>query len=189
MHGNNEIADMSIYLGDKISSGGTGSVHEGPDNTVYKITSGDDMANADLLKEYSMLNRIEAVPAIPSQVTIDAGRLGDRCFIQMERIDGIPLDEFLHDSTPTDDEISTIREQIAHIYEELAQAGLYHGDAGGTGNYMITESDEGLHVRIIDFAEGGSDPSGETAREEAKKIDRILSGVITAEQKYDALAF
>jgi len=180
---------MGIDLGNKINSGGTGSVHEGPDNTVYKITTGDDIANADLLKEYRMLNRVEAVPAIPSQVTIDAGRLGDRCFIQMERIDGLPLDEFLHDRTPTDDEMSSIREQIADIYKELEQAGLFHGDAGGTGNYMITEGDDGLHVRIIDFAEGGSDPSGETAREEAKKIDSILSGVITAEQKYDALAF
>lgn len=180
---------MSIELGKKISSGGTGAVHEGPNDTVYKITTGDDMANADLLKEHSMLNRVLAASDIPSQVTIDAGRLGNRCYIQMKRIHGTPLDEFLHDQQPTEDDITDIRTQIADIFDKLDNAGLYHGDAGGTGNYMITESEQGLHVHIIDFAEGGIDTSGETARQEATTIDNILARVRTAEQKYDALTF
>ena len=168
---------MPIELGEKIGAGGTGYVHEGPDNTVYKITNGSDMGNIDLLREHGMLSRVEGAGGIPSQKVIDAGRLDGRCYIQMERIDGVPLDELLHEWDPTFEEMNSIRDQIADIFAKLEEAGLFHGDATGIGNYMISETDDGMKVHIIDFVEGGIDETGETARKEAAAIDNILHRV------------
>tara|TARA_R110001592_G_scaffold20926_20_gene84824 strand:+ start:43477 stop:44016 length:540 start_codon:yes stop_codon:yes gene_type:complete len=168
---------MTIDLGKRISGGGTGAVHEGPDGSVYKITNGSEMANIDLLKEFGMLGRVNSITDFPTQDVIDAGRHEGRCFIQMKKIDGVPLDELLHAKQYTAQDIDDMRAQISDMHEQLADAGLYHGDAGGLGNYMVSKNAEGLKVRIIDFAEGGIDASGETARQEALKIDQTLERI------------
>lgn len=168
---------MPIELGEQIGAGGSGYVHEGPDNTVYKITNGSDMGNIDLLRELGMLSRVANVGDIPSPNVIDAGRLDGRCYIQMERIDGINLNEMLNEWAPTFEEISNIRDQIADIFARLEEAGLFHGDAIGMENYMISETESGLKVHIIDFVEGGTDMTGQTARKEAAAIDTVLERI------------
>ncbi len=171
---------MDLQIGEKLSGGGTGAVHEGPEDTVYKITNGQDIANEDLMREFFMLQKLAEHPQIPTQKVVDAGRDEEgRLYIQMQRIEGAPLDEMIHYNNLSVGDLAQVRDQIVEIYSQLEAAGLYHGDSGGTGNYMVTfDEDDQPVVQIIDFAEGGEDPTGETARREAATIDSIMEGLI-----------
>ena len=171
---------MELQIGQRLGAGGTGAVHEGPAESVFKITNGEDIANEDLMREFFMLEKLAKHPQIPTQKVIDAGRDEQgRAFIQMKRIEGDPLDEMVHYNNLTVDDLREIREQISEIYGHLENAGFYHGDPGGTGNYMVSFDEDDLPVvQIIDFAEGGEDPTGETARKEAAAIDNIMEGLI-----------
>ena len=171
---------MALELGEKINAGGTGAVHRGPEGSVYKITNGSEMANADILKEFYVLQELQKFPNIPTQYVLDGGRdEAGRCYIQMNEIDGEPLDEMVHYDLLSVDDLTSIRYQVQDIFSKLGQAGFYHGDAIGTGNYMISRDEQDVKVRIIDFAEGGKDPSGTLAIQEGEQIDGILDRLIS----------
>lgn len=169
---------MGIQLGKKISGGGTGAIHEGPDDTVYKITNGDPEANADLMREFHTLSNANSIPDLPVQRALEAGRHEGRCYIQFRRIHGEGLDELLIGNRLNQQELIEIRDQIRAIHEQLGKNGLYQGDPEGLGNYMITRTKEGPKVTFVDFVEGGADPSGNAALQDMQTIDRIMDQLI-----------
>lgn len=169
---------MGIQLGKKINGGGTGAIHEGPDDTVYKITTGDPEANADLMNEFHTLSTANRIPDLRIQQVVEAGRLEGRCYIQFKRIHGESLGELLIGNRLSQKELIDIRDQIRAIHERLGENGLYHGDPEGLGNYMISRTKEGPKVTLVDFVEGGSDPSGNAALQDMRTIDGILNQLI-----------
>lgn len=169
---------MGIQLGKKINGGGTGAIHEGPNDTVYKITNGDPDANADLMNEFHTLSGINTIPGIAVQRVLEAGRHEGRCYMQFKRIHGESLGELLIGNRLNQGELIEIRSQIRSIHEKLGENGFYQGDPEGLGNYMITRTKEGPKVTLVDFVEGGSDPSGNTALQDMRTIDGILDRLI-----------
>lgn len=171
---------MTIQLGRKIDGGGTGAIHEGPDDTVYKITTGDPMANRDLMREFMLLSKVtDRIPGLSVQQALEAGQDEQgRCYVQFRKIHGENLGTLMQGNALSQEDIRAIREQVGGIFEELAENGYYHGDAGAVSNYMITRGPEGLKVTLVDFADGGTDPAGTIAREEAAKIDAILGRLV-----------
>lgn len=166
---------MGIQLGKKINGGGTGAIHEGPDDTVYKITTGDTMANRDIMREFMLLSRVDKVPGLNVQQALDAGKDDQgRCYIQFRKIHGESLGDLMQRNALSQDDVRSIRLQTREIFEGLAENGFYHGDAKAISNYMITRGPEGPKVTLVDFVDGGIDPTGKTAREEWKSIDAIL---------------
>lgn len=169
---------MGIQLGKKINGGGTGAIHEGPDDTVYKITNGDPAANADLMHEFHTLSSANRIADLPVQRVVEAGRHEGRCYIQFRRIHGESLGELLIGNRLNQTELIGIRDQIRTIHERLGENGLYQGDPEGLGNYMISRTKEGPKVTLVDFVEGGTDTSGKTALQDMRTIDGILNQMI-----------
>ncbi|MBK6895553.1 MAG: hypothetical protein IPH06_03045 [Alphaproteobacteria bacterium] len=165
---------MAIQLGKRISGGGTGAVHEGPDDTVYKITRGDSDSNADLMREFHLLSKAKEIQGLQIQQVLDAGRDGGRCYMQFRRIHGEPLGNMLMDDTLTREQLRSIKSQIAAIFDKLGENGFFHGDPEGLDNYIISGWPENIRVTLVDFVEGGLDPSGATARVELQTINGIL---------------
>ena len=161
-------------FGRELGSGGTGTVYEGPDNTVYKVTTGDELANSDLLREFFTLTRLQNKPDLPVPQIIDAGSLEDGArYIQMAKIEGDMLTRILPSMPKAD--VKSVQTQINKIFNQLSEIGIFHGDAGGLDNYLISYASGAPRVHLIDFVEGGRDPSGQKAKDDAKTINQILN--------------
>jgi tRNA A-37 threonylcarbamoyl transferase component Bud32 len=157
---------------------------KGPNDSVYKVSNGENL-NIDILREFILLSKIHRrSPGISAQQPLETGKDEQkRCYIQFKRIHGETLGELMLGKSLIPAEIQTIRMQVKDIFAKLAAHGLYHGDAGSVSNYMISGAGNDIKVTLVDFVDGGQDPSGQTAREEAKKIDDILESFLISARK------
>lgn len=165
-----------IELGSRISAGSTGSVHHGPAGSVYKITNGDTEANQDLTKEFLLLSRANNIPGTATSRVLSAGIYENgRRFIQMDFIEGTPLDVLAHEGLLDEHDLQKIGQKIEIAFANLAKSGIYHGDAGGLGNYIVNKKDDEIEVHIVDFVEGGIDPTGEKSKEDTREARAALA--------------
>ena len=90
----------------------------------------------------------------------------------MDKVPGVNLGSIF--TSLDEEQLQQVRDQVRSIFNQLGEAGIFHGDAGGLDNYMVNVNGRSVDVCIVDFVEGGVDKSGKLAKEDAAIIDKIL---------------
>ena len=167
--------------GKEIGAGGGGTVHDGPDDTVYKISTNEIESQRAVLAEFFRLSALkEKGISVPD--TLTGGRLADgRLFMHISKMPGESFSKAQHDLNAQD--IQEIRIQLSEIFTVLKEEKILHGDTNGIDNYMISRDNDGTaKVHLIDFGEASKNASPEESDAEFEHIDNILASIQETKQ-------
>ncbi len=182
-------------LNEPLGRGGMGAVWEAIDLET------NEMVAIKLLREDSLADRrlfeseIRTLGELRHENIVrllDAGALGDRLFLVMERLRGCPLDEFLDQPKPGRlqiDHLLHITAQVLLALEYIHDRGIIHGDLKPS-NIMVLEpadtsrpmeesggsppSDAGPAIKVLDF--GLARGSKRLTRDSLSKISSDRQG-------------
>lgn len=151
--GGHELLIGRFGVGDILGGHRTGPVHSAVDKqgttAIIKLVNPNVFPTPLLMqrteRELRQLERLEH-PAVAK--VLGHGRRGDGLWIATERVDGVPLTDFLasNGSVPQDRAIALLT-QIGGALEEAAKLGVTHRDLS-TKNILIADGDK---VKIINF--------------------------------------
>ena len=144
----------------RIGSGGSGEVYKAIDTQlprrvavkVLSRLSADQRAT--LRSEARNLSRFTH-PNITAVYRADF--LVEPQSIVMEHVSGITLRGWLqthwssHDTAPSDEVILSLLQQMAAAVREVHQAGIVHADVKPENFLVMTQADESLRIKLIDF--------------------------------------
>ncbi|MDQ3878345.1 MAG: protein kinase [Actinomycetota bacterium] len=141
-------------LGDKVASGGMGTVFEAIDekldrSVAVKFLKEELSSDARFVERFRREARAAAALAHPNIASVyDYGVDSNRHFIVMELVDGRDLSRLLAEERPLDPERSAhIGSQIAAALDHAHKAGVIHRDIK-PGNVIVSAGDR---VKVTDF--------------------------------------